>query len=190
MEFTITYEDFYSEEPIELDKLSEKYVKVYSLGGQPKRKEFYLKGKMNLLGYYLESNETLEEVLTQNQGKVEIRIREFIGEYLKTHYFYYDNGKPLDYDECFSLHDKLGKEICFQSGNETTKYFYDNLGKILYIFLYRDGKLFNMNNFNPKHEDYTNADQQMFPLEELDRLEDFNWKEMVYYHNAEPIIPE
>lgn len=190
MDFTITYEEFLTEKPISAKNLPERYIKVYSLYGKPKKKESYDKGELKYLSYYIDPNENLEKVLAENLGKIEIRTSEYIGEYLKTTYVEYSNGKLLFEDETFfSIHDKLGNEILFRSGLETTKSFFDHNGKELYVFFYINNELVNMDSYNPKHKHFTNSERQNFPLEELNHLEDFDWKQMVYFHYAEPIIP-
>lgn len=190
MEFKISYEDN-AEHPIDFNPNAAPrlYFKVYSLNGVPKKKEYYFEGQMKSLSYYLDPDEILEKVLIENQGLIEIRTREYVGDYLKVHYDEYYEGMPRYESGSLSVYDKSGNEIYFSSGTETEKSFFENDEK-LYSFFYKNGKLINFESYNSKHKGYTNEDEQQFPLEELPNLEDLDWEKMTYFHNAEPVIPE
>lgn len=196
MDFTITYEDYF-EKPIEIDSVnfSGKYMKVYSTNGIVKKKEEYNDGKIDRLIYYLDSNEILSDFLINNQSisDIETRKREYIGEYIKIYHKEYYRGKLSFENEGISVVDKSGNEIYYYSGNnsenEVRKYFFDNNGEELYLFWYYNGKLSQMDSYNPKHSPYINEFHQSFNAIEIETLEELDWKNMTYYHNAEPIIP-
>ena len=64
-------------------------------------------------------------------------------------------------------------------------------GKKIYTFwYYNKSTVSSIDTLNPKHHDFINEFKHSFTVEEFINLPDVDWKNMKYYHNAEPIIPE
>ncbi|MDR2237831.1 MAG: hypothetical protein LBE92_17040 [Chryseobacterium sp.] len=197
MEFEIKYEDYFENE-IDFNSINsnEKYLKVYYKNGFIKKKEEYLNDKITHLIYYLDETENIKDVLKENVdiSSVEIIELQKIGEYLKrTHRDYHSGIK--DEHNSISVIDSYNREIYYNSiiggEEETNKYFYNKNGKKIYTFwYYKKGTVGHIDTLNPKHFDYLNDFKQSFTAEEFMNLPDVDWKNMKYYHHAEPIIPE
>lgn len=177
----------------------ENYIKVFSVNGLFKRKEEYKKGELISLIYYKDTNESIADILSENNSirTVEIRERQVVGNYIQVNESEYVDGGLLS--KGISVFDSNSNEIYTSpidaitnqhDYEETNKYFYDNNNKKLYIFWYgTNGQFSNMMSYNPNHSAYLNEFKQEFLLEDFPRLVDFDWSSMGYYHNANPIIP-
>nr|WP_315223702.1 hypothetical protein [uncultured Flavobacterium sp.] len=200
MAVVISYENE-SEKSITSTQVSflKKHIKVFSVDGLVKKKEEFKNGVIENLIYYKDSNESITTILSENQtiSSIEIRERKFIGNFILIDHSDYYNG-VLEFKD-ISVIDHNGNEIYSSPINivsnlhdyeETNKYFYDDTGKKLYTFWYgTNGQFGHMQSHNPLHKDYINEFKHSFYLDELNTLEDFDWANMAYYHNAEPIIP-
>ena len=197
MDFEVKYQNWL-EEDIEHSPInsSEDYFKVYSVNGKVKKKEGFRNNEINHMIYYLDNNESVENVLKRNSeiSSIEIIEVETIGEYFKLMHSDYDNGQ-LFKTGSVSVIDKNNREIYCSSEicgeEETNKYYYDSNGKLLYTFwYYNKGSLSVVNTLNPIHRDYINPFKHDFTEEEFKKLPKVEWDKIKYYHNAEPIIPE
>ena len=197
MEFDIKYKDYYENEiDFNLINSTEKYLKIYYKNGFINKKEEYLNKKITHLIYYLDETENIKNVLKENFeiSSIEIIEVEKIGEYFKlTHKDY--NAGIQDENDSFSVIDKNNREIYYSSiicgEEETNKYFYNENGKKIYTFwYYNKSTVSSIDTLNPKHHDFINEFKHSFTVEEFINLPDVDWKNMKYYHNAEPIIPE
>ncbi|MFA6152072.1 MAG: hypothetical protein WC716_12170 [Chitinophagaceae bacterium] len=189
--FDILYEDFF-EDPLAPDRVEmpARYFKVYSINGLPKKKEEYKDGHIVMVVYYIAPDEILEEVLALFPEKMDIRVRNCIGEYMHTRSREFVKGELL-FPESTWVKDRNGNEIYFSSGDgETIKSYFDESGKELYVFWYRDNELVNMETCNPKHNGFNHEDQSFFSLEKMKALAGFDWAAMGYFHHAEPVIPD
>lgn len=200
MATSISYENEF-EKAITLTQMGnmENYIKVFSVNGLVKRKEEYKKGELIYLIYYKDTNESITNILSENHSipTVEIRERQIVGNYTQVNESEYVDGVLLF--KGISVFDNKGNEIYTSpidamtnqhDYEETNKYFYDNNNKKLYTFWYgTNGQFSNMMSYNPNHSVYLNEFKQEFLLEDLPGLVDFDWSNMGYYHNANPIIP-
>ncbi|AYN00618.1 hypothetical protein [Chryseobacterium sp. 3008163] len=200
MATSISYENEF-EKAITLTQMDnmENYIKVFSVNGLVKRKEEYKKGELIYLIYYKDTNESIANILSENNSirTIEIRERQVVGNYVQVNESEYVDGVLLF--KGISVLDSNSNEIYTSpidaitnqhDYEETNKYFYDNNNKKLYIFWYgTNGQFSNMMSYNPNHNVYLNEFKQEFLLEDLPGLVDFDWSSMDYYHNANPIIP-
>ena len=201
MKFLISYEnEFEKSVSSEQANLLQNYIKVFSEDSLVKKKEEYKNGKIIHLIYYINPGETLTNILSDNQyvNSIEIRERQIIGNYTRIDGLEFFEGilqfkgiSVLDFNgnEIYSSPvDPITNQHDYE---ETNKCFYDNNNEKLYVFWYgSNGQFSNMSSYNPKHKEYINEFKQSFRLEDLEDLEDFDWANLNYYHNAETIIPE
>ena len=197
MEFEIKYEDYFENE-INLNQInsSEKYYKVYYKNGFVKKKVEYLNKEITRLIYYLDKTENLKDFLKENSeiSSIEIIEIEKIREYSKLTHREYNDGIKYGNDG-ISVIDKNNKEIYYSSiicnEEETNKYFYnENHEKIYTFWYYNKSTVSSIVTLNPKHREYINEFKHSFTAKEFMNLPSVDWKNMKYYHNAEPIIPE
>ncbi|GEN75985.1 hypothetical protein [Chryseobacterium hagamense] len=200
MATSISYENEF-EKAITLTQMDnmENYIKVFSVDGLVKRKEEHKKGELIYLIYYKDTNESIANILSENNSirTIEIRERQVVGSYVQVNESEYVDG-VLSF-RGISVFDSNGNEIYTSpidvttnqhDYEETNKYFYDDNNKKLYIFWYgTNGQFSNMMSYNPNHSVYLNEFKQEFLLEDLPGLVDFDWASMGYYHSANPIIP-
>ena len=191
---TIQYENS-SEIPItfqQVDMLNSFY-KNYLENNLVKKKELYDLGILKRVIFYRE-NESLQEVFSMYpnfNGGIEIRDREYVGDYLKVKEKIFKNGEYIDF--AVTIYDSEGKEIYEAALNlddesiilgSVIKYFYKNHGGILnkkYGFHYdEDGEI-----------EYMNFDEAYSPYRGNETADYFgnDWNNMVYYHNDNPMIP-
>lgn len=197
MKFEIKYEDYFENEiDFDLINFSEKYFKVYCINGLAKKKEEYLNKEITYLIYYLDKNENVQNVLKENSeiSSIEIIETEKIGEYLKLTHREYNDGIKFENDGV-SVIDNNNKEIYYSSvicgEEETNKYYYDKNGDKIYTFwYYNKSAVGHIDTLNSRHLSYINEFKHSFTADEFEKLPGVDWKNMKYYHSAEPIIPE
>lgn len=200
METDISYENEFEKAiiPDQMDVMGN-YIKVFSVNNLAKRKEEYRKGELIHLIYYKDSDESISNILSENNSiqSLEIRERQIIGNYIQVNESDYFNG-VLEF-KGISVFDSNGNEIYTglidaatnqHNYEETTKYFYDDNNQKLYSFWYgTTGEFSFLISYHPNHRKYFNEFKQDFRLEDFAKLEDFDWSGMDYYHHANPIIP-
>jgi hypothetical protein len=188
MSTTINYTNSYGEivSLQQVDNL-DYFEKHFFIDGLMKRKEFFKEGILSKVLYFV-SNENLNDLIEQFQN-IETT---FYTNY--TNYGIYNQFEALTYKQSnliaksIMVLDTLEMIICEKKLNVLTasvieydKYFYVDQ-ELVYMFEY-----YNTGNLRKIISFTENGTEEFF--HDTQRVNEFDWTDLLYYQNGEPIIP-